>query len=424
MKKHFLWILLLSSFLVSCQLFTPTNQDEILAQTIAARAEEQLASTPSQVPPTITATELPTETPTTEPTATNTPTPEPTSTPDFIAGYPIEGYGPSNFPSNVNPLTGLPVGQPALLERRPISIKISNFPRGIRPQWGLSLADHVYEYYHEGGLTRFNAIFYSNNVAQIGPIRSARFSDKDIVEMYKAFFAYASADVLVRERLSYTNFTDRMATITDYPCPPTTSYPLCRIEQETWNHLVTKTEELYQHFENKGVTNDRQNLDGLLFKLDLPPNGQSASSVIVRYSYGSYHLWEYEPLQGKYFRNQDVVDIEAGQEIFEPTLDRLNGQPISADNVVVILAPYQYFSVDPEMLEIPFNGYGKGYVFREGHVFSVNWGRMVDSELIFLTDDTGNRFALKPGNTWFVVIGSTSQVRSESPDWRFQFSIP
>ena len=200
--------------LVSCSLNNPRNPDEKLVLTIAAQAEEQIAQTIAAradaqksltAKPDPSATTPPTYTPTEEPTATLTLTLEPSPTPDFIAGYPLEGYGPINFPSQVNPLTGLPVGQPNWLERRPISIKVSNYPRGIRPQWGLSLADHVYEYYHEGGLTRFNAIFYGNDVAQIGPIRSARFSDKDIVEMYKAFFAYASGDWRVRERLSYTN---------------------------------------------------------------------------------------------------------------------------------------------------------------------------------------------------------------------------
>ena len=117
-------------------------------------------------------------------TSTSPATPTVLST-NQLPGY---GYGPFNFPPNINPLTGLLVDDISNLERRPISVKISNYQRGIRPQWGLSLADHVFEYYHEGGLTRFNAIFYGNDAGQIGPIRSARFSDKDIVEMYDAFF--------------------------------------------------------------------------------------------------------------------------------------------------------------------------------------------------------------------------------------------
>jgi hypothetical protein len=420
MIKRILLIAITAILLVSCK----SNSDETMALTLAAQAEAALALTPSPVRPSATPTETASATPTEQPTATITNTPTPSATPDFLAGYPEAGYGPINFPTNINPLTGLQIALPELLDRRPVSVKISNYPRGIRPQWGLTLADHVYEYYHEGGLTRFNAIFYGNNAAQIGPIRSARFTDKDIVEMYKAFFAYASGDVRVRERLSYSDFTDRMATITDYPCPPTSDYPLCRIEPETWNHLVTRSEELYQHFEKKGVSNQRQNLDGLYFNLTTPSGGSEADNILVRYSFGSYHKWVYDPGSGRYFRHQDTLDVDAGAETFEPTIDRLNNQPISASNVIVLLAPHQYFLVKPEMIEIPLNGYGVAYIFRDGLGYKASWTRITNSEILILTDEAGNRFTLKPGNTWFAVMGATSQVVSGSPNWRFQFYIP
>ena len=74
----------------------------------------------------------PTETPTA--TAASTPVPTATATLEPTASYPPEGYGPSNFPSDVDPLTGLSVANPALLDRRPMVIKVSNLPRDVRPQ--------------------------------------------------------------------------------------------------------------------------------------------------------------------------------------------------------------------------------------------------------------------------------------------------
>ncbi len=102
-------------------------------------------------------TTIPTSTPTARATATAAstaaPTPLPTIplTPTITPLYPPEGYGPANFPANVDPLTGLPVSDPALLQRRPMLIKVSNLPRNVRPQWGLSLADLIFEYYTEEG---------------------------------------------------------------------------------------------------------------------------------------------------------------------------------------------------------------------------------------------------------------------------------
>jgi hypothetical protein len=76
------------------------------------------------------------------------------------------------------------------------------------------------------------------------------------------------------------------------------------------------------------------------------------------------------------------------------------------------------------MIEIRFTGFGKAYVFRDGQAYLVNWARLSYQDLIFLTYDDGSRFPLKPGNTWFQVVGISTQVEQESPDWRFQFFVP
>ncbi|MBU1661504.1 MAG: DUF3048 domain-containing protein, partial [Chloroflexi bacterium] len=382
--------------------------------TVIEAATATLEPSASPIPPTVT--------PTKSPTAT--PTPEPSSNLDFLENYPAEGYGPIDFPADINPLTGLRVPDPAILDRRPISIKISNYPRGARPQWGLSLADHVFEYYHESGLTRFNAIFYGNHAEQVGPIRSARFSDEDIVQMYKAFFAYGSADYRILWRIAYSDFADRTASVSDYPCPPVVQYPLCRIEPDTWHHLVTNTDILNQYFDAQGISNGRQYLDGLFFNTPIPPDGQPGDSLVVRYSFGDYNKWVYDPTTGRYNRYHDMAPDEGGGEVFEQLTDRLNEQPIAADNVVVLLVRHEYYSYTPEMIEIQFNGFGKAYIFRDGQAYLINWARLADQDIIFLTYDDGSRFPLKPGNTWFQVVGISTEIVEESPGWRFQFFTP
>ena len=65
-------------------------------------------------------------------------------------------YGLYGFPPDINPLTGEKVDDPAILERRPILSKISNFPAGTgRPHAGLSYADVVFEYYIGEYMNRF-----------------------------------------------------------------------------------------------------------------------------------------------------------------------------------------------------------------------------------------------------------------------------
>src|SRR5258708_11765279 len=59
------------------------------------------------------------------------PTPSPTWLPT-----PVGAVGPFNFPADVNPLTGLPVDDPSVLQHRPLAVKISNAPPLVRPQAG------------------------------------------------------------------------------------------------------------------------------------------------------------------------------------------------------------------------------------------------------------------------------------------------
>ena len=55
---------------------------------------------------------------------------EPSPTPTWI--------GPEVFPPDVNPLTGLQVSDPSLLDRRPVMIKVSNYPAYF-PSWPIPL---------------------------------------------------------------------------------------------------------------------------------------------------------------------------------------------------------------------------------------------------------------------------------------------
>jgi hypothetical protein len=61
-----------------------------------------------------------------------------------------------------------------------MAVKIDNYPAG-RPQSGLDQADIVFEEPVEGGITRFAAVFQCQDVALIGPVRSARNIDIGIL---------------------------------------------------------------------------------------------------------------------------------------------------------------------------------------------------------------------------------------------------
>src|SRR5262249_12080970 len=108
---------------------------------------------------------------------------------------------PTPTPAITNPLSGLVTADPTVLDRRPLAIKIAHFPRSVRPQYGLSQADNVWEHYAEGGVTRFTAIFLSQAPEKIGNVRSARYIDAILGEAYRAMLVASGSSQGVLNRL-------------------------------------------------------------------------------------------------------------------------------------------------------------------------------------------------------------------------------
>ena len=387
---------------------------------LSCKTVSSLGVSPSPTP-TATPSPLPTLTATVSPTGMMTPTP--TLTPSPAPGYSsgVSASGPSNFPTNVDPLTGLMVKAPAILDRRPLLVKVSNLPRNVRPQWGLSLADHVYEYYTEEGATRFTAVFYGQDATMAGPIRSARLFDNHLMTMYKANFAFASADYRVRDLLFKQDYADRL--VIEAFCPP-----MCRYQPNSANLLVTNTADLTNYINGRKVEggNGRQNLDGLAFNHQAPSSGAPANHVTVRYSAAIYNRWDYDPTTGKYLRFSDQKDdFDAKNETYAPLIDRLTGQQVSADNVLVLYTNHKYFSQKPEVVDITLSGSDKAILFRDGQAFQLRWQATKPLDALFnLIGPNGQTFPLKPGNTFIEVVGASTKMEKNAPEWRFTFQTP
>ncbi len=316
----------------------------------------------------------------------------------------------------INPLTGEDVDDASLLQRRPMLIKVSNFPRNNRPQWGLSRADIVFEHYAEGGLTRFSALFYGQDATIVGPIRSARFIDIELVNMYAAIFAYGSADFRVRKRIAESAFADRA--VTEYPalCPP-----MCRLDPVNYNHLITSTIDLQAYALSQGVDNTPPDLSGLVFTDEAPGSDEPGKVLDIRYADINFHSWEYTDEQGVYLRSQETG---ADDEEVVPLVDALDGEQIGSENVIVVIVPHTFFSGATSLVEIHLNGVGRALAFRDGHVYEVEWQRDPGRGLRF-TIPAGEPYALKPGSTWIEFVNTSSEIHGTEPgEWGIRFHIP
>lgn len=333
-------------------------------------------------------------------------------------GYPGEGFGPDDFPVDINPLTGLST-DPVLLDRRPIIVKVSNLPRIVRPQYGLSRADIVYEYYTEQGTTRFAAIYYSQEAEKVGSIRSARFFDEHLIDMYGGIFVFGSADERTRKRLFESNFSKRLIVEWEAGCPA-----LCRPDPVT-NFLIGNTIAIREYVENEGISDDPQDMEGMRFQLQVPDGGQPVERVYAWYSGVIYNRWDYDPPSGRYYRYVDVENALNGQpEVYKPLRDALGDIPVAADNVVILFMPHEFFSVSPEVVEMRFSESGPAVAFRDGQAYELNWVRPSRKFVVYLATEGGEIYPFKPGTTWFEVMGLSTRIIKNEKDWRYEMRFP
>jgi hypothetical protein len=298
------------------------------------------------------------------------------------------------FPPNVNPLTGETVEDPAVLQRRPIAIKISNAPRVVRPQSGLSAADLVFEHYAEGGVTRLTAVFYDTDASPIGSIRSGRLIDLQIPRMYDAAFASSGSSQGVRQRLLASPIAGRLIS------PEFGDGGFFRVEDpnKAFEHtLFTGTEELRAVLEAEGLNTPPAFAGSMLFDAAVPEGGTPAAAFTVDYTAADVR-WQYNPTHSKWLRWADG----------EPHLDANTELQLAFSNVVV-LAAYHVdagFPEDPNhnSTEIQLWDEGPASFFRNGQRWDGRWRRSTDAEMVTFFFEDGTPFPLDIGNTFFQVV--------------------
>jgi hypothetical protein len=412
MKRILLWLvlgILMGGTLTACSGFQIAPAAYAMSTQIVVTVEAP-TQTPTPIPASPTAEQFELK-----PSSTPLPTPTP-----FISTL---HFSPDTFGPGIDPLTGLPASDPSLLERRTMAIKVTNFPRSVRPQWGLSLADNVYEYYLENLITRFIGVFYGQDASRVGPVRSGRFFDEHVVRMYKSIFVFAYADDRVIDPWTESDLKNFLVIERPDNCPP-----LCRIGPKgAYNTLYANTQQLTDYIRQRGTNDDRQNLTGFAFDAYTPASNLPGEKVSIYYSFVSYNQWEYDPATQRYLRFQETQDAKDGQESYAPLTDSLTGEQLAADNLVVLLIPHEYYvhTATTEMVKMNFFGSGDAYAFRDGKMYAVRWERDQASDLLQLKYPDGRYYPLKPGNTWFEVLGQTSNVMQKADhSWRFEFAIP
>lgn len=331
------------------------------------------------------------------------------------------------LPKDLNPLTGLPPSDPALLERRPLAIKVANYPRYNRPQYGLTLADNIYEYYIEGGLTRFIAVFYGNNSEWVGPVRSGRYFDEHIQRMYHAYLVFKFADPRVETHLETTSDVAPFLVVPSIgSCPPFKLKPDREVEAYNnsyfntllWEDCVTKN----------GLENERPMIRNGFFSEMSPISELDGTRMYTYYSADSYNYWDYDSETKQYIRYQEVSDTRNDKpESYDVLIDSATGEAVHAANVVFMLVHHNFsntFDEEDEVYQIDLTDSGEAYVFRDGVGIPARWIRTNKDQPLLLTTLNGAPIYLRPGITFYEVLGAASYVDQDAGEWNFHHSTP
>jgi hypothetical protein len=331
------------------------------------------------------------------------------------------------LPKDLNPLTGLPPSDPALMDRRPLAIKVANYPRYVRPQSGLTLADNVYEYYIEAGLTRFIAVFYGNNSEWVGPVRSGRYFDEHIQRMYHAYLVFKFADPRVETHLETTSDVAPFLVVPSIgSCPPFDLKPDRDIE--VYNNSYFNTFQWEDCVARNGLENERQSIRNGFFSESAPISELDGTKMFTYYSADSYNYWVYAPETKQYVRYQEIDDIRNGKpETYNVLIDSVTGEIVHASNIVFVLAHHTFsntFDEEDEVFQIDLTDAGEAYVFRDGVGIPARWIRTNKDQPLLLTTLSGAPIYLRPGITFYEVLGNASYVDQDAGEWHFHHATP
>ncbi|MCF7819989.1 MAG: DUF3048 domain-containing protein [Candidatus Pacebacteria bacterium] len=267
----------------------------------------------------------------------------------------------------------------------PLAVIVDNH-LDARPALGLSQAKLVYEVPVEGGITRYLAIFSSDQeIEAIGPVRSARPYFIDWVEPLSALFVHcggspeALVDIIQKDIIDLNEFynADYFWRDSSRPAP---------------HNVITSSDKLSAYLEKNNLS--KASLISWQFKADISPSKQAKEALEINIDYiADSHevLWLYDQKTGKYIRNL------AGEKH-----EDASGQIISAKTVIIKEVNSEV--VDEKLrLKIDSQGEDKAVICFLGKCEEGSWKQTSASarERYYVN---GEEVVFLPGNFWIEVV--------------------
>ena len=285
------------------------------------------------------------------------------------------------------PLTGLPPKGSQRVNRVALAVKIDNVG-DARPQAGLDRADIVFEETVEGGLTRLMAIFQCDSASTIGPIRSARTSDGDLLRLLNgAVFGYSGANP---KAIATVRSTSKAVLIAWDNTPQFFHVDSSR---PAVHNVLSSTQRLLSEGLHR---NPKLNAPRHVFTYGEAKHvGTKVHNVSMTWSSSASAAWTWS---GKTW-----------QRTQNGTADVLtDGHRVNVSNVVIMSITVANTGLH-DVLGNPspddvVTGQGKVWVLRDGHAIRGTWSRPSRTAKMVLKDKSGNVLPLTPGRTWVELL--------------------
>jgi hypothetical protein len=301
-----------------------------------------------------------------------TPTPAPTLTP-----------GPSPEPSY--PLTGAPVKDPGARDRPVLAVKVDNH-RNARPQAGLDHADVVMVEPVENA-TRFIAMFHSQAPERVGPVRSARFVDAELLPGLHPALAFSGAAEPV---LAELRSTAQLGLYREGSAGAWARDSARRAPHD----LFAAPEPLFEAAAEDGLPAADQPwpVDDAVTSLDLD-RGRAVTGAAL--SYPDAEQVDWQRAGERFLRAQNGVAHELA-----------DGTRVAADNVLIVRVPA---TAD---LAHPFDPIGSGelVLLRDGREFTGTWEKPSARANFRWLGPQGQPLRLARGTTWIELVPEDGSV--------------
>lgn len=270
-----------------------------------------------------------------------------------------------------------------------------------RPQIGIDRADIVYIEQVEGGLTRLAAIFSSEIPQLIGPIRSARISDIDILAQYgTVVFAYSGAQSKLLPVIAAAN-------LHDYGAQRQSPTIYTRDDSRTSpTNMVLRADLLMEKARDDKKVVALSKPAGWVFG-DLNPGGVAITGAKISWPAASYEV-TWSDVQSRWLiSNKGVANMSASGGQHGPTTFLIQIVEISASEY-----GDKFGGVTPYSKTV---GSGRGFILRDGQYFAATWSRSDELSGTTWTDSAGANIPLARGQVWIALTEKDPQFTLDLP---------